>query len=438
MSEDAAQWFGVQERLETTALQRQMEQLELGDLARWSKKLPPEEIAPAVSAHFGKLLAQLALSLRDKDRAKWTAALERLAVALEASGHPLAGLVQDIPVPPFRQLLEVVTREAQLVGKPDSVRPDAPLGVSALLTGSSRSPSLITQIKKELLSADRADWLVSFIKWSGIRPLRETLQRFTETAGAEGAPRLRVATTSYLGATDIKAVEFLAGLPNTQVRVSYDTHRTRLHAKAYVFHRDTEFGSAYVGSANISRVALDEGLEWTAKISQHELPYLWRQIIAAFESHWEDPAEFEPLGSGGIARLKEALLAERNGNAGRTPEPRYRFFELRPYGFQQEILEGIDAERRSGIHRHLVIAATGTGKTMVAAFDYRASVPRRERNPDPRCCLSPTGRRSFASHSRPSATSCAIADSAICSSPVPRRPRLDTCSARCKAGTVAS
>ena len=373
MTDKPAHWFGIQERLETTALQRRLEQLGFENLARWSKKLPPDEIAPAVAAHLGKLLAQLTLSLRDKDRATWIAAFEQLAEALEASGHPLAGLARDIPVPPFRQLLEVVTRDAQLVGTPDSVRPDAPLGVSALLTGSSRSPSLITQIRKELLSADRADWLVSFIKWSGIRPLRETLQRFTETPGVDGTPRLRIATTSYLGATDLKAVEFLDGLPNTQVRVSYDTHRTRLHAKAYVFHRDTEFGSAYVGSANVSRVALDEGLEWTAKISQHELPYLWRQIVAAFESHWEDPAEFEPLATGGIARLKEALLAERQGSSGQTPEPHYRFFDLKPYGFQQEILEGIDAERRAGIFRHLVIAATGTGKTMVAAFDYRRS-----------------------------------------------------------------
>jgi len=369
VSADHDRWFGVQERLETTTLQRQLQDFGLADLARWSKKLLPEDIAPAVTAHVGKLLAQLVLSLRDKDRASWGAAFERLAAALETSGHPLAGLVQDMLVPPFRQLLEIVTRDAQLVGKPDSMRPDAPLGVSALLTGSSRSPSLITQIRKELLSSDRADWLVSFIKWSGIRPLRETLQRFTGTGRADGAPKLRVATTSYLGATDLKAVEFLAGLPNTQVRVSYDTHRTRLHAKAYVFHRTTEFGSAYVGSANVSRVALDEGLEWTAKISQYELPYLWRQIIAAFESHWEDPAEFEPLTTGGIARLKEALLAERNPD--QQPEPRYWFFDLKPYGFQQEILDGIDAERRAGIHRHLVIAATGTGKTMVAAFDYR-------------------------------------------------------------------
>jgi superfamily II DNA or RNA helicase len=179
-----------------------------------------------------------------------------------------------------------------------------------------------------------------------------------------------VATTSYLGATDLKAIEFLVGLPNTEIRVSYDTHRTRLHAKAYIFRRVTGFGSAYVGSANVSRVALDEGLEWTAKISQHELPYLWRQIIAAFQSHWEDPAEFEPLVADDLSRLKEALDIERG--VGKDPSVwRTHFFDLKPYAFQQEILDEIDRERRTGLKRHLVIAATGTGKTMVAAFDYR-------------------------------------------------------------------
>ncbi|MEZ5344967.1 MAG: DUF3427 domain-containing protein [Pyrinomonadaceae bacterium] len=246
--------------------------------------------------------------------------------------------------------------------------PDTPLGVSALLTGSSRSPALRTQLIKELATCDRADWLVSFVKFSGILHLLPTLREFTQTPLSDGAPRLRVATTSYLGATDIKAIEALLELPNTEVRVSYDTKRTRLHAKAYLFHRKTGFGSAYVGSANVSKAALDEGLEWTAKISQYETEHLWKHAVATFESHWEDESEFTPCAEKDLTTLRSALAHER----GAAPdEGAISFFDLRPYGFQEVILDDIAAEREAGLSKHLVIAATGTGKTMVAAFDYK-------------------------------------------------------------------
>ncbi len=243
-------------------------------------------------------------------------------------------------------------------------RPDTPLGLGCLLTGTRRDPSLVSQLKKELASADQVDILCSFIKWSGIRILEEELQAFTARPDA----RLRVVTTSYLGATDQKAVDFLEALPQTAVRVSYDTHRTRLHAKAYLFHRDTGFGTAYIGSANLSQAALTDGLEWSVKVSQYESPHLWERVVGTFETYWEDP-EFTPYTAADRPRLALALEQERVG--GSTAEESY-LFDLRPYSFQEEILDRLEAERRiQGRDRHLVVAATGTGKTMIAAFDYR-------------------------------------------------------------------
>jgi superfamily II DNA or RNA helicase/HKD family nuclease len=225
-----------------------------------------------------------------------------------------------------------------------------------------------SQLGKEIRTADRVDILCSFIRWSGLRLILDDLSRLVETTHPEG-PRLRVITTSYMGATDPRAVEALRALPNTEVRVSYDTKRTRLHAKAYLFHRATGFGSAYVGSANLSQAALSEGLEWTTKVSQYELPYLWGKLLATFESYWNDD-EFEPFTETCQPRLREAIRREHDG--GGAGEAGFIGFDLRPFPFQEEILDVLAAEREvQKKNRHLVVAATGTGKTMIAAFDYR-------------------------------------------------------------------
>jgi len=363
-------WYGLHERLATRALKQHLADLGLSAQAEWRGNLTADELPAQLNSHLGRALAELMLSLRERDRSSWEAMVSKLAEVLEETDHPLSSLFELLPTLPFEQLLEVRRPEQVVVGAKATPRPDLPLGLSALLTGSRHSPSLIGQIEKELVSADRVDWLVSFIKFSGIRALKSSLQQFVEQASRTGEPRLRIATTSYLGATDIKAIETLLELPNTEVRVSYDSHRTRLHAKAYLFHRRTGFGSAYIGSANISRVALDEGLEWTARISQHELPYLWRQVLAGFEMHWADDTEFELVTSDDLDRLRSALDEERR-SPGTQGAVSWHFLDLRPHAFQQEILDSISSERDAGLKRHLVIAATGTGKTMIAAFDYR-------------------------------------------------------------------
>lgn len=240
-------------------------------------------------------------------------------------------------------------------------RADTPLSTSCLMTGTRQDPSLVSQLRKEIASADRVDILCSFIKWGGVRILEDALKRHTATKP------LRVITTSYMGATDPKAVEFLHSLPTAEVKISYDTRRTRLHAKAYIIHRDSGFGVAYIGSSNLSQAALTDGLEWNVKVSQEESPHLWQKVCATFDTYWNDN-EFLAYTSDFKTRLTEALRSERGAT---DDESILTFFNLTPYSFQQEILEKLDAERR--LHhrfRNLVVAATGTGKTVLSAFDY--------------------------------------------------------------------
>jgi superfamily II DNA or RNA helicase/HKD family nuclease len=244
-----------------------------------------------------------------------------------------------------------------------SGRPDTPLSASCLMTGTRQDPSLVSQLRKEIATADRVDVLCSFIKWSGVRILEDELRE----PGTKGCP-LRVITTSYMGATDLKAVDFLRDLPATALKVSYDTRRTRLHAKAYLIHRNSGFGAAYIGSSNISQAALTDGLEWNVKISQHESPHLWSKICATFETYWNDP-EFVPYTQGSREQLRTALAQESAGND--DDQPGAFFFDIKPYTYQSEILQKLQAERElHGRHRNLIVAATGTGKTVIAAFDY--------------------------------------------------------------------
>ena len=169
-----------------------------------------------------------------------------------------------------------------------------------------------------------------------------------------------------MGATDVKAVEELAVLPNIHIKVSYDTKRTRLHAKTYVFYRETGFTTAYVGSSNLSNAAISSGLEWNVKVTAKDLPATIRKIAATFDTYWHSD-EFEFYGPDMRPRLVEALKAEHYDRE----HPQF-LFDIRPYPYQQEILDKLLAEREvRGSFRNLIVAATGTGKTVIASFDYR-------------------------------------------------------------------
>ena len=247
--------------------------------------------------------------------------------------------------------------------RPIPPRPQTPLSGSTLLTGSPDEPALGQELAAELASCDAVDLIVSFIKWHGFRQLQEA---FLNVAGRGG--RIRVLSTTYMGASDAEALEALARLPTAELRVSYDTRRTRLHAKAWCFHRSTGFGTIYVGSANVSVAALGSGLEWTLKATQHDAPHLLNGFQATFDRLWEDGEfrRFDPDDAQARAHLSDSLDRARGKSMVSVRE-----YDLRPYDFQERILESLAAARAGGHRRNLVVAATGTGKTMVAAFDYR-------------------------------------------------------------------
>ncbi|MGV3533718.1 MAG: DUF3427 domain-containing protein [Chthoniobacteraceae bacterium] len=252
-------------------------------------------------------------------------------------------------------------------------RPSTPLSVSSLFTGHCGDPQLEHELRAEMMTADRVDILVSFVKFAGLRLLRPAFENLV----ARKVP-VRIITTSYMGASDPLAVEWLAQQPGFSVRVSYDTERTRLHAKAYHFVRASGFSTAYIGSANMSRAAMTSGLEWTVKVTAQDMPHILARFAAEFEGYWAKD-EFVPFDAGQAGRFRDAIaFAKRPADAG---GPRF-FADIRPHPFQDRILDALAAERAAGSFRNLVVAATGTGKTVMAAFDYarfRRANPERSR-----------------------------------------------------------
>ncbi|MBN9405328.1 MAG: DUF3427 domain-containing protein [Burkholderiales bacterium] len=284
----------------------------------------------------------------------------------QASG---SGDVVDLVASPLR-VLRAVRRDQQFSPSPE-------MGLSApwLFTAGKGSPSLLQEIRRELASSDQVDILVSFITVSGVRKLQDVLQQITakgayQQGRDQQTTRLRILTTTYTGATEARALDELARLPGCEVRVSLDGRRTRLHAKAWLFQRKTGFGSAYVGSANLSGAALTGGLEWTVKLTQRAQEALFARAVAHFETLWADSEfqRYDPDDAGHRQALAAALGRETFGGESAAT---ISFFDLQPKTYQQEMLEQLDTERAHGRSRNLLVAATGTGKTVVAAFDYR-------------------------------------------------------------------
>ena len=170
--------------------------------------------------------------------------------------------LDDAVLTPPRQLLSIEPPPG-----PGNVRswarPRTPLSDAALLTNSSDEPSLGSELRAEIDSADEVDLLCAFVKWHGLRLLEPELER-----ARERVVPLRVITTTYMGATERAALDRLVRQFGAEVKIQYDAQRTRLHAKAWMFRRGTGFDTAYVGSSNLSRAALLDGVEWNVRLSR--------------------------------------------------------------------------------------------------------------------------------------------------------------------------
>ncbi len=344
---------GIYEALVTEGLQARLD--EPTYTSDRKRALRSAETPDRIALHLSRQIEQALSEVGDSDRVRVGIEVARSLIERLAELRPVDLDVRPVDV---GEVLHAILRRRPDGREQEISEPLIPLLDTTLLTNAPGEPTLWSQLEAEIDSADAIDVVMAFILRSGIRPLLPALRRHCEA----GRP-LRVLTTTYTGSTEQAALDQLVDL-GAEVRLSYDLTSTRLHAKAWVFQRRSGFSTAYVGSSNLSRSAQVTGLEWNVRVSGARNLDVIDKFAAVFDSYWQgtdfvayDPTEFED----------EAVRA---GRSDRGPLVLLSPTEVRLEPFQERLLELIGVSRERGHHRNLLVAATGTGKTVMAAVDY--------------------------------------------------------------------
>ena len=324
--------------------------------------LHPEEAADRIAFHLAALVRRSVAALDARQRSEVGVRLAReITQILVSDGKGVDRT--DLASPEGKVLRAIASLRPD--GEVQTVPlPATPLLDTTLLTNAPGEPRIGFQLNSEVASADRIDVLMAFVRQTGIRPMLDLLRRHTDA----GHP-LRLLTTTYTNSTELAALQALHEL-GAQIRVSYDISSTRLHAKAWLFHRHTGFSTAYIGSSNLTYSAQVTGLEWNVRVSGARNPDVIDKFSAVFESYWQNE-DFRTFDS---EEFKELTQTRTNG-----PKIYLSPVEIRPEPFQSRLLELIELARLQGQHRNLLVSATGTGKTVMAALDYqrlRSRLPR--------------------------------------------------------------
>jgi superfamily II DNA or RNA helicase len=353
---------GVYERPITKAVAEALARLDEKRVA--IRDLSSGEAPDRVALHLRNEIERALASVPESKRVEVSVALINSVVEslVEATGRDEFA---DQSLNPTGQILTSVM-SLDPDGQPREIQaPLISLLDTTLLTNAKRDPNVGSQLLNEIDSSASIDILVAFVRRAGVQLLLPSLRRLCERGGT-----VRVITTTYTGSTEKKALDQLVAI-GAQVKVSYDISATRLHAKAWLFERRSGYPTAYIGSSNLTGMALNQGLEWNMRVSGARNPDVINKVRTVFDSYWQnsefrdyDPEEFESFMEAQGSKESFSLAA---------------LMEVSPRPFQERLLELVETERKAGHHSNLIVAATGTGKTVMAAFDYkrlRAELPR--------------------------------------------------------------
>jgi superfamily II DNA or RNA helicase len=223
-------------------------------------------------------------------------------------------------------------------------------------------------LREALQGAEDVHVAVSFLRFSGLSLFLDDLRAFTARGG-----RLKVIVSTYLNVSQPAAIRVLAGLPGAEVRMQ--TGPQGFHAKYYMFRRAGRGRSCWVGSSNFTKNGLFTSVEWNTR---HDDPQVVDECESLFAELWNRP-DVVPVTDAALHTYEQSFRAAL---LSATPPAPVRTSAPRPNPAQLEALGALARLRREGVVRAAVIAATGLGKTFLAAFD--AAEMARERGGGPR------------------------------------------------------
>lgn len=345
---------GIYEDLITEGVRVELGKLSTG-LVPSPREIDSTEIPEVLTRHASRLLARILESLNDEDRKiTGTQLVNRVIQEIFFDANVADAQSEMISATP--SILTAVTKSLPDGNAENLVRPLLSLADTTFLTNAKGEPHLVKQLESETASAVRIDILMAFVRWAGVRPLLPHFRDLIERGGA-----VRLITTTYTNSTEQRALDALMKI-GVEIKVSYDQTQTRLHAKAWLFERPRGLSTAYIGSSNMTASAMVDGVEWNVRIAEISNADIIKKFKAVFESYWQS-ADYKPYDADEFAAAIQRA-DQAGGKLDISP------FEIEPRPFQQRLLEDVEASRNAGFHRNLVVAATGTGKTVMSAFDY--------------------------------------------------------------------